>query len=143
MALSSDGLLQISLDGRKSASPAMLPVKGVPHYPFYVPTASQMSQNCSALAFCNKSGAACAAGERAGRLKRLGQVKCVSFSRNGRLLGVGCEDGGIHVLDWETAATLKSMQCGLPSSLPHVQGSWGDRRLCISILEAGILTDAV
>ena len=47
------------------------------------------------------------AGEGTEVLKGLGDVKCISFSRNGRLLAVGCEDGSLQVLEWPSLQTRK------------------------------------
>ena len=56
------------------------------------------------------------AGEVAAQLAGLGMVKCMAFSRSGRLLALGGDDGSLTVLDWPTLRVRAELRCALLST---------------------------
>ena len=53
-------------------------------------------------------------GEGVQKLKGLGDIKCMGFSRNGRLLAVGCEDSSLHIMDWPSLVMKKHIRWPSP-----------------------------
>lgn len=53
----------------------------------------------------------CAEGDVAERLRSVGEVKCIAASSDGRLLGVGTEDGTLAVLEVPSMRTKAVIKC--------------------------------
>lgn len=51
------------------------------------------------------------AGPKSDLLKGLGHIKCLGFSRNGRLLALGGEDSSLLILEWPSATIKKQLLC--------------------------------
>ena len=70
------------------------------------------------------------AGGSAERLHRVGVVSCMAFSRDGRLLALGGQDGSIQVLEWPSLRAHAELRCvGLQNPQPPMLCALGSRLL--------------